>query len=343
MARPVDKILLFYTDKSPNIHMDMMDFLQECRADVQYIHCYRVGSNCDNALDFQLVSMLGYLIHENMTRGIAECYFLVSRDGGFDSVIDFWRRKNIFIQRLVSEGNPNQNVAPGPMLDPDCPSLNHPLAVKPNFAVVRKCGNAFRTPLANTEYFRYCYDIAKVFVPIWNMKLPADKFALRFRNALSTKYGRDNSIYKYLKPTIEGFRASGALPGDVHVDESVTASEAPVVEKKAEPIVKDTDAGVDVDNKSVLTEILSRREPQECRSAIAAVLPGDMKSMAGDIMKLQALSVDKKLEIWQANYVKMLKEFTGTKFSRLPGTVRKVDYKRWPKIIREDILRVLSR
>lgn len=51
-----------------------------------------------NALDFQLVSYLGYLIQEDRSR----VYYIVSHDHDFQCVCDFWKKKSVDI-RLIDQ------------------------------------------------------------------------------------------------------------------------------------------------------------------------------------------------------------------------------------------------
>lgn len=54
------------------------------------------GERHKNALDFQLVSFLGYLIRENGS----SAYYIISKDNGFDSVLHFWTKQNTKVMRL---------------------------------------------------------------------------------------------------------------------------------------------------------------------------------------------------------------------------------------------------
>lgn len=78
-----DEIVIFYSINADSISFEMLHKLMFCKAKLNYFKIRRGGKN---ALDFQLSSFLGYKLHENPT---AE-YFLISKDNGFDFVIDFW-------------------------------------------------------------------------------------------------------------------------------------------------------------------------------------------------------------------------------------------------------------
>ena len=57
-----DVVYIFYTENADRLTFDAHRRLLESRAAVRY---YKVESGTKNALDFQLVSFLGYLIREN--------------------------------------------------------------------------------------------------------------------------------------------------------------------------------------------------------------------------------------------------------------------------------------
>lgn len=87
-----DEILVFYTNKSPHMNYRNVILLKQTMKKVSFIECCE---GC-NALDFQLCTELGYLIHELVDRE----FTIVSNDTGYDAVIHYWRKKNIKIRRI---------------------------------------------------------------------------------------------------------------------------------------------------------------------------------------------------------------------------------------------------
>ena len=81
-----DVVYIFYTENADRLTFDAHRRLLESRAAVRY---YKVESGTKNALDFQLVSFLGYLIRENGS----SAYYIISKDNGFDSVLHFWTKQ----------------------------------------------------------------------------------------------------------------------------------------------------------------------------------------------------------------------------------------------------------
>ena len=88
-----DVVYIFYTENADRLTFDAHRRLLESRAAVRY---YKVESGTKNALDFQLVSFLGYLIRENGS----SAYYIISKDNGFDSVLHFWTKQNTKVMRL---------------------------------------------------------------------------------------------------------------------------------------------------------------------------------------------------------------------------------------------------
>lgn len=90
-----DHVLIFYSEHADRLTFELHRKLNESAAQVEYI---KVGTNKKHALDFQLVSFLGYLLakHED------ERFFIISRDNGFRNVINFWEEKDVTIVQLTS-------------------------------------------------------------------------------------------------------------------------------------------------------------------------------------------------------------------------------------------------
>ena len=61
------------------------------------IRLFKTGTG-KNALDFQLSSLLGYVIKEN--EGYEDEFIIVSRDTGFDAVLEFWKNRGIKLSRV---------------------------------------------------------------------------------------------------------------------------------------------------------------------------------------------------------------------------------------------------
>ena len=87
-----DEVLVFYTTKSPHINYENVRMLKETEKEADFIKCFE-GSN---ALDFQLVSELGYRLSQNADRE----YVIVSNDTGFDAVVRYWSTRKMPVSRL---------------------------------------------------------------------------------------------------------------------------------------------------------------------------------------------------------------------------------------------------
>ena len=78
-----DKVIIFYSENSDTISFEMHCKVMTSRADIEYLKV-RVGGK--NALDFQLSTLLGYLL----AKGSYSHIFIISGDKGFDKLHDFW-------------------------------------------------------------------------------------------------------------------------------------------------------------------------------------------------------------------------------------------------------------
>lgn len=87
-----DEVLVFYTTKSPHMNYENVRTLKETEKEADFIKCFE-GSN---ALDFQLVSELGYRLSQNADRE----YVIVSNDTGFDAAVRYWSTRKMPVSRL---------------------------------------------------------------------------------------------------------------------------------------------------------------------------------------------------------------------------------------------------
>lgn len=80
-------IYVFYTENSNTLFgLSELTVLSKTKAIVDIIKCDVSGKN---SLDFQLSTYLGYLIAKDNNTS----YLIVSNDKGYQSVIDFWKKK----------------------------------------------------------------------------------------------------------------------------------------------------------------------------------------------------------------------------------------------------------
>ena len=90
-----DVCYVFYSEHAGvltfNIHKKIID----SKAKIYYVEA-QVGMK--NALDFQLVSYLGYMIRENQEAS----YCVISNDRAFALVADFWKKKGVEVACAVS-------------------------------------------------------------------------------------------------------------------------------------------------------------------------------------------------------------------------------------------------
>ena len=97
-----DEVVIFYSNNADSISFEMMHKLMFCKAKLSY---YKIRRGGRNALDFQMSSYLGYLINAcgcaSASAGAEVEYFLISKDNGFDFVIDFWESGNINVKPKV--------------------------------------------------------------------------------------------------------------------------------------------------------------------------------------------------------------------------------------------------
>lgn len=89
-----DIVYVFYTEQAKNITLDILE--QFTRRGIR-LELDKAGTGAKNALDFQLSSYLGYVIAKHETEPLR--YVIVSKDTGFDRLVQFWGEKGIQILR----------------------------------------------------------------------------------------------------------------------------------------------------------------------------------------------------------------------------------------------------
>lgn len=104
-----DQIFLFYTENAAKLDWQKVECILNSRVRVCVVEC----STGTNALDFQLVSVLGLRIGESHATNhekLKECeYIIISNDKGYDAVISLWGKMGINIKR-VSEQTEQKKV-----------------------------------------------------------------------------------------------------------------------------------------------------------------------------------------------------------------------------------------
>lgn len=90
-----EKCYIFYSEHAGVLTFNMHKRITESKADIFYVEA-QVGMK--NALDFQLVSYLGYMIREAPD----ENYCVISNDKAFELVGRFWQDKSVNVFSAVS-------------------------------------------------------------------------------------------------------------------------------------------------------------------------------------------------------------------------------------------------
>ena len=108
MADEDDEIVVFYTKKSPHMsYMSVIRLIENNKINIRFEECYE-GTN---ALDFQLVSYMGYLMGGGGAYSENECdaasaetgadeYIIMSNDTGYDPAVRFWKDKGFAVRRF---------------------------------------------------------------------------------------------------------------------------------------------------------------------------------------------------------------------------------------------------
>ncbi len=92
---PADLVIIFYGSKVKSIAYDSLIAITGSSANIEHIKAEKTAKNY---LDFQLTTYLGYKLGQNSFKDI----YVISKDSGFDAVVDFWSNKGFSIFRQSS-------------------------------------------------------------------------------------------------------------------------------------------------------------------------------------------------------------------------------------------------
>lgn len=90
-----DVICVMYTEQSKAFSLELVEKIAKQHAKLE---SYKAGTGAKNSLDFQLASYLGYMIAKS--EGADDCFYIVSRDTGFNHLADFWAERNVKVRRI---------------------------------------------------------------------------------------------------------------------------------------------------------------------------------------------------------------------------------------------------
>lgn len=89
-------IYVVYSENCKNISLDIVEKAE--RVGVK-ISAYKAMVGSKNALDFQLSSLLGYVIGQTKEQEDTE-YIIIANDSGYDKVVEFWKINGVEISKF---------------------------------------------------------------------------------------------------------------------------------------------------------------------------------------------------------------------------------------------------
>jgi hypothetical protein len=89
-----DTVCIFYSENANTLTFETHKKISESTANFVF---QEVDVGTKNALDFQLVTYLGYLIGKDRNQK----YFIVTKDAGFGSVAKFWAARNVSVTVVI--------------------------------------------------------------------------------------------------------------------------------------------------------------------------------------------------------------------------------------------------
>ncbi len=129
-----DTVIIFYGSLVKSVAYDSLIAITSSKANIEHMKAEKTAKNY---LDFQLTTYLGYKLGKSFYDQI----FIISKDAGFDAVVDFWNTKNYTITRQISIVVKEESTHDTPVE----PSETVPKADKPKRQYTRKPTNTNRS------------------------------------------------------------------------------------------------------------------------------------------------------------------------------------------------------
>ena len=172
-----DRVVIFYGDSIKSIPFETHVEMMASKAVIEYIETHKVAKNY---LDFQLATYLGFLIG----KGEKGPVYIISQDTGFDSIVDFWRGRNIEAFRQPSIASP---------------STPKDVSLKKGTSTKKKKKKSDHVPKKLPEAIR-----KKIRTELKDEKLPAGKYTSIYKavEESENKLALNNALVKTFDTTI---------------------------------------------------------------------------------------------------------------------------------------------
>ena len=182
-----DVVILFYSENANTLTFGLHKRINEAKANIEF---QKVSVETKNALDFQLCSYLGYLIHDKMSdESEKNDYYIVSNDQGYSILPDYWKRKgiNVIIVSNLKKDSVKTNTL-----------VKQAVLISPSDNKLSEMETKLKTVLMNKE------DISEA-VKIIN----TSKTKVEVNNNLCKKFqSKGGAIYKAIKSLIADKKSS---------------------------------------------------------------------------------------------------------------------------------------
>lgn len=131
-----DTVHLFYSASANKITFKVHLLISTCKAKFCY---HEVKTGKKNALDFQLVTYLGYLVGKYKDSQ----FLIVSKDEGFGFVVDFWKEQDVDIAQIINLLQENDEAP----LPPEVEKLLEPLFTnfQKEIPIIASCIRKYKT------------------------------------------------------------------------------------------------------------------------------------------------------------------------------------------------------
>ena len=190
-----DTVCIFYSENASTMTFDLHERINQSKAHITF---EKVDVKSKNALDFQLVSYLGYLIATNPD----EQFTIISKDTGYRAATRFWQLRDVTITQMHDL---TEIPVVSPMIEHTEPETEETLPEETPVEPVIAADPVVNTPVTPTvvsaEAFIHSDEGKKVIEEL----IAKNRTKLELNNALVKKYGstRGGEIYNQVKSLVK--------------------------------------------------------------------------------------------------------------------------------------------
>ena len=185
-----DTVYLFYSNMAPSISLDILNVFSQKNLTLKFFKVHRSGKNY---LDFQLTSLLGAMV---ATKDESE-YVIISKDSGYDSVVDFWNEQDLFDRKIkcsrratLSKNQPKKTATKKPQTE--------------NKETKKNENKIANSSVSNVNISKLKEDVRKkIRAAVKHIQLKPNDYTIIYKGFVSS--AKESELKSYLQKNLKGY------------------------------------------------------------------------------------------------------------------------------------------